>query len=85
MNPNLHSEDDFPTLGGGGAPDVRSWGNNSDSRGDFEKVQSGGRNIDDSTKVNQQLTLGNRYSSLQDWWKIILGPACFITLRSAVM
>jgi hypothetical protein len=26
--PNLHSEDDFPTLGGGGAPDVRSWGNN---------------------------------------------------------
>jgi len=38
----------------------------SDSRGDFEKVQSGGRNIDDSTKVNQQLTLGNRYSSLQD-------------------
>lgn len=64
--PNLHSEDDFPTLGGGGASDVRSWGNNSDSRGDFEKVQSGGRNIDDSTKVNQQLTLGNRYSSLQD-------------------
>jgi hypothetical protein len=52
---------------------------------DLSKVQSGGRNIDDSTKVNQQLTLGNRYSSLQDWWKIILGPACFITLRSAVM
>ena len=38
----------------------------SGSRGDFEKVQSGGRNIDDSNKVNQQLSLGNRYSSLQD-------------------
>lgn len=64
--PNLQSEDDFPTLGGGGAPEVRVWGNTSDSKGDFEKVQSGGRSIDDPTKVNQQLTLGNRFTSLQD-------------------
>ncbi|VDI53685.1 Hypothetical predicted protein [Mytilus galloprovincialis] len=64
--PNLHSEDDFPTLGGGNAPEINSWGSSGGSRGDFEKVQSGGRNIDDSNKVNQQLSLGNRYSSLQD-------------------
>lgn len=64
--PNLHSEDDFPTLGGGNTPEIKSWGSSSESRGDFEKVQSGGRNIDDSNKVSQQLSLGNRYSSLQD-------------------
>ena len=32
----------------------------------FEKVQFGGRQIEDPSKINQQLSLGNKYAALQD-------------------
>ncbi|KAJ8307162.1 hypothetical protein KUTeg_015246 [Tegillarca granosa] len=54
--PNLQSEDDFPTLGGGAA------GPSSN----FERVQTGGRQMEDPTKGNLQLSLGNKYAALQD-------------------
>lgn len=38
----------------------------SESRGDFERVQSGGRGMEDPSKQSQQLTLGNRFTTLQD-------------------
>ncbi|XP_033733180.1 protein CDV3 homolog [Pecten maximus] len=61
--PNLKSEDDFPTLGGG-APEVASWG--PTGSGNFERVQGGGKQMDDPSKVNMQLSLGNKYAALQD-------------------
>lgn len=54
--PNLRSEDDFPTLGGGPMP----------GDGSFEQVQFGGKTADGSTKSSQQLSLGNKFSALQD-------------------
>ncbi|XP_069120414.1 protein CDV3 homolog [Argopecten irradians] len=61
--PNLKSEDDFPTLGGG-APEVVSWG--PSGTGNFERVQGGGKQMEDPSKVNMQLSLGNKYAALQD-------------------
>ncbi|KAK3106024.1 hypothetical protein FSP39_011195 [Pinctada imbricata] len=58
--PNLQSEEDFPTLGGGGGPGAEPSGGMS-----FEKVQSGNRMADDPSKL-QSLTLGNKFSALQD-------------------
>lgn len=37
----------------------------SDPR-NFERVQHGGRQMDDPTKATQQLSLGNKFSALQD-------------------
>ncbi|KAH3699907.1 hypothetical protein DPMN_074869 [Dreissena polymorpha] len=59
--PNLKSEEEFPTLGGN-APPIPV---DSDPT-TFERVQHGGRQIDDPTKVTQQLSLGNKFSALQD-------------------
>lgn len=59
--PNLKSEEDFPTLGGGTMPVQQD----SDPRS-FERVQHGGRQLDDPTKSAQQLSLGNKFSALQD-------------------
>ncbi|KAL4228466.1 hypothetical protein ACF0H5_011513 [Mactra antiquata] len=59
--PNLKSEEDFPTLGGGPNPAQFD----SDPR-NFEKVQHGGRQMDDPTRTTQQLSLGNKFSALQD-------------------
>ncbi|OWF42632.1 protein CDV3 homolog [Mizuhopecten yessoensis] len=61
--PNLKSEDDFPTLGGG-APEVAAWG--PSGVGNFERVQGGGKQMDDSSKANMQVSLGNKYAALQD-------------------
>ncbi|XP_060068023.1 protein CDV3 homolog [Ylistrum balloti] len=61
--PNIKSEDDFPTLGGG-APEVASWG--PTGVGNFERVQGGGKQVEDPSKVNMQLSLGNKYAALQD-------------------
>lgn len=59
--PNIKSEEDFPTLGGApGKPQP-----DSDPRS-FEKVQHGGRQMEDPSKVMQQLSLGNKFSALQD-------------------
>jgi len=60
--PNLRSEEEFPTLGGG-AP--QGWPNDGDSRS-FERVQSGGRHMDDPNKPSQQVSTGNKFSALQD-------------------
>lgn len=59
--PNLRSEEDFPTLGGGPMPVQQD----SDPRS-FERVQHGVRQLDDPTKSSQQLSLGNKFSALQD-------------------
>lgn len=60
--PNITSEQDFPTLGGGApAPPPHD----SDSRS-FEKVHYGGKQMEDPTKLSQQLSLGNKYAALQD-------------------
>ena len=32
----------------------------------FEKVHSGGRQIEDPSKLKQELSLGNKYAALQD-------------------
>lgn len=60
--PNIKSEEDFPTLGGGGPGPAQ---HDSDPRS-FERVQHGGRQLDDPTKTSQQLSLGNKFSALQD-------------------
>lgn len=60
--PNITSEEDFPTLGGGGPPIAPQ---DSDPRS-FEKVQYGGKQIEDPSKISQQLSLGNKYAALQD-------------------
>lgn len=61
--PNLKSEDDFPTLGGG-PTEVVVWG--PQGGGNFERVQGGSKQMDDTSKTNVQLSLGNKYAALQD-------------------
>lgn len=60
--PNVNSEEDFPTLGGGPTPAELS----ELSGSSFNKVQSGGKHVDDPSKAQQSLTLGNKFSALQD-------------------
>lgn len=60
--PNLTSEEDFPTLGGGAPPPQPQ---DSDTR-NFEKVQYGGRQMEDPTKLREQLSVANKYAALQD-------------------
>nr|XP_022335231.1 protein CDV3 homolog [Crassostrea virginica] len=60
--PNLHSEEDFPTLGGG--PTAAELSELSGSS--FNKVQFGGKNVEDPNKAQQSLSLGNKFSALQD-------------------
>lgn len=60
--PNITSEEDFPTLGGGAPPPPPQ---DTDPRS-FERVQYGGKQIEDPTKLREQLSLGNKYAALQD-------------------
>ncbi|KAK3612155.1 hypothetical protein CHS0354_016538 [Potamilus streckersoni] len=57
--PNITSEEDFPTLG------VQSVHADSDTRS-FERVQHGGRQLEDPSKSSIQLSLGNKYAALQE-------------------
>ncbi|XP_052804744.1 protein CDV3 homolog isoform X2 [Mya arenaria] len=59
--PNLRSEMDFPTLGGNTGP----FQSDSDTR-NFEQVQHGGRQMENAAKIAQQVSLGNKFSALQD-------------------
>lgn len=60
--PNITSEEDFPTLGGGAPPPQPQ---DSDTRS-FEKVQYGGRQTEDPTRLREQLSVANKYAALQD-------------------
>ncbi|XP_062588539.1 protein CDV3 homolog [Saccostrea cucullata] len=60
--PNLSSEEDFPTLGGGPTPAELS----ELSGSSFNRVQSGGKTMEDPSKAHQSLSLGNKFSALQD-------------------
>lgn len=60
--PNLQSEEDFPTLGGPAPEEMASaWG----SGARFEKVKSGGRQVEDHSNRGPRLELGNKYDALR--------------------
>lgn len=63
--PNIKSEEDFPTLGGGSDKEREAAQTYMMSGSKFEKVRSGGRQTEDATSKGPQLTLGNKFEALR--------------------
>lgn len=63
--PNITSEWDFPTLGGGSEKEREAAQSYVMSGSKFEKVRSGGRQTEDANSKGPQLTLGNKFDALR--------------------